>query len=177
MKRRSRAGGKASKARGREALKTKRRDASKDAPSSAAIQDAEVARLTRELNEALEQQTATAGVLHLISGSRGDLARVFETILANATRLCEANFGMLSLYEGDGCFRVVAMHNAPPAFAELRRREPVIRVGPLMLMAATKQLLHISDLTEHPTYRNDDPNAVAFVKLTGVRICAAAQGQ
>jgi len=53
MKRRSRAGGKASKARGREALKTKRRDASKDAPSSAPIQNAEVARLTRELNEAL----------------------------------------------------------------------------------------------------------------------------
>ena len=73
------------------------------------------------------------------------------------------------LYEGDGCFRVVALHNAPPAFAELRRREPVIRVGPLVRMAATKQLLHISDLTKHPTYRNDDPNAVAFVKLTGVR--------
>ena len=136
---------------------------------SNAGQEIAVARLTRELNEALEQQTATAGVLHLISGSRGDLARVFETILANATRLCEANFGMLSLYEGDGCFHVVAMHNAPPAFAELRRREPVIRVGPLVLMAATKQLLHISDLTEHPTYRNGDPNAVAFVKLTGVR--------
>ena len=171
MKRRSKAGNEPVKAPRRKALRPKR-DASKaqaHSDLSNAGQEIAVARLTRELNEALEQQTATAGVLHLISGSRGDLARVFETILANATRLCEANFGMLSLYEGDGCFHVVAMHNAPPAFAELRRREPVIRVGPLVLMAATKQLLHISDLTEHPTYRNGDPNAVAFVKLTGVR--------
>ena len=170
MKRRSKAGSKKPvKAPRRKALKPKR-----DAPKAVAHSDLSnagreiaVARLTRELNEALEQRAATAEVLHLMSGSHGDLARVFGTILANATRLCEANFGMLSLYEGDGCFRVVAMHNAPPAFAELRRREPVI--GPLVLMAATKQLLHISDLTEHPTYRTGDPDAVAFFELTGVR--------
>ena len=95
MKRRSRAGGKASKARGREALKTKRRDAPmavSRSTSSNAVKDAEVARLTRELNEALEQQTATSEVLHLMSGSQGDLARVFDTILANATRLCRGQF-------------------------------------------------------------------------------------
>ena len=69
-------------------------------------------------------------------------------MLENATRLCGAHFGVLSLCEGDA-FRVVAMHNAPPAFADLRRREPVIRPGPMARMAATKQLVHIADLTEH----------------------------
>ena len=103
--------------------------------------------LGRELREALEQQTATAEVLHLMSGSHGDLARVFDTILENATRLCQANFGLMHLHEGDA-FRTVAMHNAPPAFAKLRRREPVIRARPLLRMAATKQLIHIADITK-----------------------------
>ena len=168
MKRRSKAGGKASKARGREALKTKRRDASKTASSTASINDAEVARLTRELSEAREQQTATMEVLHLMSGPRADLAHLFDTILANATRLSDANFGMLSLYEGEA-FRVVAMRNLPPAFAELRRREPVIRPGPLVRVAATKQLLHISDITKDPAA----DTIVAFVNLTGVRTLLA----
>ena len=133
MKRRSRAGGEPVKMRRRKTVGPKRRNAPKAARrrrSSPASTHETVASLARERDEALEQQKATAEVLYLMSGSHGDLARVFETILANATRLCEANFGLLSLYEGDGRFRVVAMHNAPPSFAELRRREPVIRVGP-----------------------------------------------
>src|SRR5215468_2661636 len=80
---------------------------------------------TRELAEALQQQTATSEVLGVISSSPGDLKPVFETMLANATRICEANFGSLYLYEGDA-FRITAMHNAPPAYDEVRRREPVM---------------------------------------------------
>ena len=136
------------------------------------IKDAEVARLTRELNEAREQQTATAEVLHLMSGSHGDLARVFDTILENATRLCQANFGLMHLHEGDA-FRTVAMHNAPPAFAELRRRQPVIRARPLLRMAATKQLIHIADITKDATSRPLDPDVAAFIELTGVRTILA----
>ncbi len=123
---------------------------------------------TREFNDALEQLNATSEVLRLMSGSQSDLARVFETILANATQLGEASFGILSLYEGDGCFRVVAMHNPPPKFAELRRREPVIRPGPMAQLVA-RQVMHIADITEHPAAKQGDPDAVAFIKTTGVR--------
>ena len=137
------------------------------ASSSAPVQDAEVARLTSELNEAVEQQTATAEVLHLMSGSHGDLARVFDTILANATRLCQANFGLMHLHEGDAV-RTVAMHNAPSAFAKLRRRKPVIRARPLLRMAATKQVIHIADITKDEASRQRDPDLAAFIELTGV---------
>ena len=129
----------------------------------------EVARLTRERDEALAQQAATADVLRIISSSPGNLDTVLETILANATRLCEANFGVLLLYEG-AQFRVAAAHNPPPAFAELRRRQPEIRSsGVLARVAVTKQLLHIADCTEDPSYKQGDDDFVAFVDLCGVR--------
>jgi hypothetical protein len=100
----------------------------------------EVARLTRELSEERRQRTATSEVLHLLSGSHGDLNCLFDTILSNATKLCQANFGTLFLYEGDA-FRVVAQHNAPPAYAELRQREPLVRARPMLRMAETKQFV------------------------------------
>src|SRR5438876_2408676 len=84
---------------------------------------------THELSESLEQQTATSEVLKIISSSPGDLKPVFETILAEATRLCEAKFGVLWLCEVDG-FRAVALHGAPPAYAEARQREPVLSPNP-----------------------------------------------
>src|SRR5262249_38113894 len=82
-----------------------------------------------QLSESLEQQTATSEVLGVISSSPGELDRVFQAMLENATRICEAKFGNLLLYEGDA-FRVAAMHGAPQAWDELRRREPVIRLTP-----------------------------------------------
>ena len=170
MKRRSKAGSEPVKAPRRNAPKPKR-----DAPEAVANsnlsnagREIAVARLTSELNEAVEQQTATAEVLHLMSGSHGDLARVFDTILANATRLCQANFGLMHLHEGD-VFRTVAMHNAPSAFAKLRRRKPVIRARPLLRMAATKQVIHIADITKDEASQRRDPDLAAFIELTGVR--------
>src|SRR5262249_44546010 len=77
-----------------------------------------------DLSEALEQQTATSEVLQVISSSPGELQPLFQAMLASATRICGAKFGMLYLYEGD-CFHDVAHHNVPPALAEHRRLHPV----------------------------------------------------
>jgi len=75
----------------------------------------DLAQAQRELSEAREQQAATAEVLRIVSRSPEDLWPVFETILANATRLCQAKFGNLDLRVGDG-FHIAALHNAPQAY-------------------------------------------------------------
>jgi two-component system, NtrC family, sensor kinase len=127
---------------------------------------------TTDLTEALEQQTATSEVLRVISSSPSDLDPVFETMLMNATRLCEAKFGILTLYEGDAGFRVVAMHNAPPALAEQWQGKPVLNPGPQTAsarVAATKEVIHISDYAEEAAYKLRDPGAVSVAELGGAR--------
>jgi hypothetical protein len=89
----------------------------------------ELAEARGHLSEAMEQQTATSEVLRVISSSPGELVPIFEAILANAVRICDASFGNLLLSEGSA-FRVAAMHGAPLGWDELRRRDPVIRFGP-----------------------------------------------
>ena len=171
MKRRSKVSGERAKSRSLKATKRKRSSASDKAPSSAlphASAQAELARLTRELTDERRQRVATSEVLRLLSGSPGDLNHLFDTILANATNLCQANFGTLSLSEGDA-FRIVAMHNVPSGLDELRRREPLVRAGPLLRMAETKRLLHIADYREYVASHPTDSDAAAFSKLTGVR--------
>ena len=129
----------------------------------------ENARLLSELRQSLEQQTATSEVLQVISASPGALQPVFDAMLTNATRLCEASFGILLRYE-NAAFHVAASHNAPPAFVELRRREPTIRAsGVLRRVVATKQLLHISDCLEDASYKQGDADFVRFVDLCGAR--------
>jgi GAF domain len=126
----------------------------------------------RQASEALEQQTATSEVLKVISSSPGDLQPVFEAVLDNATRLCEASFGALLLHEDDGAYRLAALHNAPPAYVEVQRRRPVARPGPLTphgRAGATKQLLHVADLTEDIAYKARDRLTVWFVEATGAR--------
>jgi GAF domain-containing protein len=129
-----------------------------------------------DLSEARERENATAEVLRIISNSRGDVAPVFEAILANATRLCEAKFGVLWLYEEEGC-RAVALHNAPAAYAEERRRNPVARSGPttgLGRVAITKQVVHVPDITaEQAYYLERDAVRVASVELGGYRTLLA----
>src|SRR5262249_18151711 len=127
---------------------------------------------TPELTESLEQQTATSEVLKVISGSPGDLQPVFDSMLANATRLCEAKFGTLQLRESDSTFRVAAMHNPPPVYAEARRRNPLIYPSAhsaLGRVIATKKLVHIADYTQDVAYKQRDPLAVSIVELAGAR--------
>src|SRR5215467_4814868 len=132
----------------------------------------ENARLLNELRQSLEQQTATSEVLKVISSSPGELEPVFQAMLENATRICEANFGFLQLYENEA-FRMGAMHNVPPAFAKaVAQREPLFRpnpMSPLARVVSTKQLVHIVDFTHEPAYQQRDAGAVRVVELAGVR--------
>src|SRR5262249_13959641 len=107
---------------------------------------------TDDLSESLEQQTASSDVLQVISMSQGELKPVFETILTNATWICEAKFGVLWLADGEQ-FRSVALHEVPSALAEERRRSPLYHPGPataLGRVARTKQLVQIPDVAAVP---------------------------
>src|SRR3974377_2159739 len=115
-----------------------------------------LARRTRERDEALEQLAATSDVLQIISRSSGELEPVFTAMLENAVRICEAKFGVLYLFEGDG-WRAVALHRAaPPAFIEARQRQPVLPSIPgtaLGRVTATKQVVQIADVRAELAYR------------------------
>jgi hypothetical protein len=139
--------------------------------SSAADKETKVALFKRERDEALEQLSAASEVLKVISSSPGDLKPVFEAILENATRICDAKFGTLYLRDGDA-FRVVAMHNTPPAYAAARQREPLVRPPPdsiLGRVSASKQVVHITDVREVRSYIEGNPFMVAGVELGGYR--------
>jgi GAF domain-containing protein len=127
---------------------------------------------TQELTESLEQQTATSEVLQIISSSPGELTPVFESVLANATRLCGAAFGNLLLREDDKHFRFVALHNAPSALAELYRREPVIALtpeAPLLRATTAKTPIQVRDFREESIYKRGHHAAIALADLGGAR--------
>ena len=113
-------------------------------------------RLLDELRQSLEQQTATADVLRVISSSPGELEPVFEAMLANAVRICNARFGNLLLFDGQN-MHVTAMHNAPQAYEETRRGDPVVPmnsiIGPLV---TTKKVVHIDESCRRRTLRQFD---------------------
>jgi GAF domain-containing protein len=169
MRRRSKVSGASTKTRRPEAAKPNRRNASKAARgshSSPKSEETEVTRLNRELNEAREQQTAASEILQVISTSQGDLQPVFEAMLGNAIRICEAKFGVLSLYE-DGGFRHVALHGVPAAYAERRSQDPIVMPNPahvLGRLAATKQVLHVADSMTEPDAAHGD-----LTRLAGAR--------
>jgi class 3 adenylate cyclase len=129
----------------------------------------ENARLLNELRESLEQQTATAQVLGVISRSAGDLADVFVAILENATRICEAKFGTLYTKEGDG-FRASAMHNAPSAYEEARvQLVHPSRHTTLWRAANSKRPVQIADVTLERGYLEGEPFVVSAVDMGGYR--------
>ena len=176
MRRRSRAGDEPIKTRRRKAVTVKRRNALKAVRRrrlSAAKLQKQLELRTRELSEALEQQSATAELLRIISSSPGHLQPVFEAMLVNATRICEANFGVLLLYDGTA-FHVSATYNAPQAFVEFRQRQPTVRSsGVLKHLVATRRLQHISDCREDASYKQGDTDFVQFVELCSVRTLLA----
>ena len=139
--------------------------------ATATTQLARVTRLSRELNEALRQQAATAEVLQVISSSPGDLQRVFDTLLENARRLCDAEFGNIYRWDGDA-LHLIATQNTPPAFAAFRRRSP-FRPSPTSLvgrMVQTKAVTHVPDARNNRDYiERRDPSIVAAIELGGVR--------
>src|SRR3989475_2572966 len=139
------------------------------------VRTRELAETRKALTEALEQQTATSEVLQVISSSPGALEPVFQAMLANAVRICEAKFGNLLLYDGNA-FRMAAMHGAPPAWDELRRREPVVRPGPnnlLSRLAARKQLQHVLDTRTEQAYVEREAAFVGLVEVSGARTLVA----
>src|SRR5262245_56444770 len=115
---------------------------------------------SHELTEAREQQVATSEILRVISSSPGELEQAFKAILENATRICEAKFGMLYLWGGEGQYSVAALHGAPSRLAEERRRGVVIRPAPgsaLGRIARTKHAVHIADSRAEKHYIDVPP--------------------
>ena len=134
----------------------------------------EVQERTRDLTEALEQQTATSEVLGVISSSAGDLAPVFDAMLGKAMQLCSANFGVLNTYDGKA-FHTAATYGLPPAYDEYRRSQPLDYgpgTAPARLLKG-EPFVQFTDLLESEAYRNGEPNRRALVDIGGARCLLA----
>jgi two-component system NtrC family sensor kinase len=132
----------------------------------------EIQARTRDLSESLEQQTATSEVLKVISGSPGELEPVFQAMLTNATRICEATFGNLFLRVGPS-LRAVAVHGKK-TYADSWQRDPVIDLRdnpgvPLDRLANTKQVTHVPDLRIEQSYIEKNVRMVSLVDVAGAR--------
>ena len=126
-------------------------------------------RLLNELRESLDQQTATSEVLRVISSSPGELEPVFRAMLANATRICDAQFGNLLLFDGKN-MRVVALHNAAPELVAMRQRDPIVQLEKSILgpLVRTKRLVHVADISAEQSYASS-----VLAKVGGMRTALA----
>ncbi|MFL6817325.1 MAG: GAF domain-containing protein [Bradyrhizobium sp.] len=139
--------------------------------TSATDVNQKIALLQHRLDEALEQQAATSEVLKVISSSRGDMKPVFEAILSNALRICQAKFGHLLLYDGER-FSATHLHDVPPSYREFwEQHAPILPSSSTGLgrLARTKQVAHIPDLKADPAYAQREPLRVVTVELAGAR--------
>ena len=127
----------------------------------------------RENSESLEQQTATSEVLRVISSSPGELEPVFDAMLANATRLCDASYGTLWLHEGDGQIRAAAFYgDLPEAFRNSGAVGAVFRPSPTVPAARamlSRKPVQLVDLMADQSYIDGDALAVAAVQVAGIR--------
>ena len=128
----------------------------------------QVAAKTRDLTESLEQQTATSEVLEVVSASTGELAPVFQKMLENATRVCGAQFGVMSLWDGTH-FNFAAGYDVPPAFAAARKNTPIPPIGALAKVIETRRFFHIHDVRSSPGYLARAPHTVEMAELAGAR--------
>src|SRR3954449_6533758 len=139
--------------------------------ASSTVANQRIALLEHRLNEALEQQAATSEVLKVISSSPGDMKPVFEAILSNALRICQAKFGHLLLYDGER-FSATHLHDVPPSYREFwEQHAPILpsqNTG-LGRLARTKQVAHIPDLKADSAYAEREPLRVVTVELAGAR--------
>jgi class 3 adenylate cyclase len=169
MRRRFTASGKPAKPRS-PTTKAKRRNKPN---ASAAREENEVARLTRELDDALERQAATSEVLSLVSSPSGELDLIFRAILEKATRICEANFGLLFRVD-NGAVQTVVMLGVPPVLAEFM--QPGLTPGPYTATARairTRCPIHIHDIRREKGYLEGDPMLVAGADKGGIRTLLA----
>jgi GAF domain-containing protein len=132
-------------------------------------------RLLNELRQSLEQQTATADVLRVISSSPSELEPVFSAMLENATRICGAKFGNLWLAK-DGGFQLAATHNLPPEYQDQVQRNVVLYPGPTLPIAraaGTREPVHVLDLRMDPSYFEHEPIATVGAERGQVRTMVA----
>ncbi len=175
MKRRGAASGKAAKVRARKTATRKRRATPKIARArghgAAALQE-ELGRRTRELKEALEQQTATSEVLQVISSSPGELDPVFRIMLNNATRICESELGQLWLYKNGAFVSVATASKASQAYREYFALQAELRPSPdlpLGRLVGTRQVVHVADVRTEPGYLKGFPALRALADTGGAR--------
>jgi GAF domain-containing protein len=137
---------------------------------SAAGLEAELARLSRELNESLKRKTATSEVLRVVSSSPGDLEPVFATMLEKAVRICDAKFGTMYLCD-EGKLRLIAAHNVPTAFEDVRGDGPFTPApgGIFDKVIKTGTTVHLLDLAATKPYAERHPRVVEAVELGGIR--------
>ena len=129
---------------------------------------------TNDLTEALEQQTATSEVLSVVASSPNKLETVFQTILEKAARICEAKFGFMLRYDGD-VYHTLAALCPVPAYAEEMKRGP-LRPDPasaLGLVARTRQIAQIPDITAHRLYKERNSVLVVGAELGSIRTIVA----
>src|SRR5262249_21307561 len=127
----------------------------------------EVQARTRELSEALEQQTATSEVLKVISSSPGDLEPVFDALLTNAIEDCEAKFGFV--YRGSGLDGKIMAHKCDiPAYLDFVSKTQLTSQTLVARVAETKQVIQIADIAATKRYADREPLAVAAVEIGGV---------